>query len=183
MVTWTAKYKDGKVIEQDVNGGSYDDLPDKDNIVEFMMMHVMDHPDKPGKKLQYPVFTLHLDEPGKKLIWRRRWEIVPGMGQQICHLVGTRRLVGGEVVQNLCYIFEAYDKKTGEEIRPFIHVAGKFDRTKVGAWMRDIKLKTFETVTDAELVEVKRREAEEAEQQRKLEEARKAEEAEKNGTG
>jgi hypothetical protein len=95
--------------------------------------------------------------------------------------VGTRRLVGGEVVQNLCYIFEAFDKKTGEEIRPFIHVAGKFDRTKVGAWMRDIKLKTFETVTDAELVEVKRREAEEAEQQRKLEEARKAEEAQKNG--
>jgi hypothetical protein len=83
-------------------------------------------------------------------------------------------------VQNLCYIFEVYDKETKAEERPFVHVAGKFDRNKVNGWMRDIELKRFETVTSDELQEVIRREEEDRKklEQKAIEEKKQKEEAE-----
>lgn len=96
-LTWRAVYRDGTVVEQ------YDEkrdpievsseIIDRRNVKTFFILHG-----------QVPVLTLHLDE-GQNLIYRRRISVT-GDKREICHLVGWQRIVQGETVQSIAYVFE-----------------------------------------------------------------------------
>jgi hypothetical protein len=96
--TWKATYKDGTLVPQFTVDGeerSYINHLDWDKIESFSLFD--------GEK---PILTLHLEE-GQRLIYRRRVELSPGIGNTgVCHLLGWQKNVNGENIQSIAYVFE-----------------------------------------------------------------------------
>lgn len=99
---WVAHYNDGRALYQEKPDGSkhtYADI-ERDKLVAFdlwvgdrLIVRVDLRPDRLG------------DSP-KRLIWRMRHLMNDKGRDDVIHLVGWQRTVGGENVQAICYVFE-----------------------------------------------------------------------------
>ena len=52
------------------------------------------------------IIKLHLDEDGKRLIWRKREYKRPGKSTNTIHLLGWQKTVNGKNVQSIAYVFD-----------------------------------------------------------------------------
>jgi hypothetical protein len=86
---WRAVYQDGTYLD----AGTYTDI-DRARLASFCLV-------RDG----VVVFQLVLQE-GQRLIWRKRTIVTPGAGEQVWHLVGWQKTVGGENIQCISYIKE-----------------------------------------------------------------------------
>lgn len=95
---WKAIYKNGDTLDQVNTDGSkngYGDI-DRSQLVGFELWD--------GK---FRVFYTKI-EPGQRLIWRRRTEMIPGQGQgEVVHIVGKQETIDGENIQGIVCIFES----------------------------------------------------------------------------
>jgi hypothetical protein len=90
IMHWQARYKNGELVTQEVDGISADRL-NRQQLESFSLMFE-----------NREVFTLHLD-PDQSFFYRRRTEMDQGSEvQRVCHVIGTRK---GEA-QSVIYIFE-----------------------------------------------------------------------------
>jgi hypothetical protein len=87
-----AVYTDGSYL--DLKGARYEDI-DRSRLASFCLL-------KEGTV----VFHMLL-QPGHRLIWRKRVILTPGGTEQVWHLVGWQKTVGGQNIQCIAFVSEA----------------------------------------------------------------------------
>ena len=96
-IQWLAYYSNGTTLAQ-YDGeieNKYTDI-DRERLVAFALM-------RDGA----PMVMIHFDEPGKRLIYRRRVFLRPGFGPETFYLVGWQLRIQGENVQSICVMSES----------------------------------------------------------------------------
>lgn len=121
-LVWEATLKDGTEIPQyDLDGteNNIKTLFNNTQLDKFTIKH---------RGAIFPVFTLHLDESDKKLIYLRRTQMPWKWAKygMVCHIVGWQKRNTDN--QSLNFIFET-DLQIGEERKTFVWIesTGKFD--------------------------------------------------------
>ena len=101
MIMWKATYEDGTEVCQFQPDGlevSTDSV--SRNHVRSMVL----------SKGGVPVVTLDI-EPGQKLVYRRRTEMIPGKNvTEICHILGWRQRQEDQIVSRVLFYFESDDR-------------------------------------------------------------------------
>jgi hypothetical protein len=96
-IQWLAYYADGETLAQydGETENRYTDI-DRTRLAAFALV-------RDGA----PMVMVHFDEPDKRLIYRRRVFLRPGVGPEVFYLVGWQMSVRGENVQSICVMSES----------------------------------------------------------------------------
>jgi len=138
MLTWLVRYKSGKEFPNIPHKFTYEHI-DRKELDAFVIINS----DK-----DLPVFTVHFDDPRKKLIYRRRTEM-PSAARPfhvVCHIIGWHMNVKGESIQNINYVYETIgrkNKKGEKEDFHWIESAGKWDKDR-NTWFYSPIMRAYE---------------------------------------
>lgn len=95
---WIVRYSDGNTFPKNKEKAqkmnqSYDDI-NREKLEYFEIY------DSDGL-----VLKIHLDDKDKRLIYRRRHQVIPGQGEKVIWLAGWQKVVNGENVQSIQLLF------------------------------------------------------------------------------